>query len=136
MLCSHNVTLYYCEFKARMVSAPTGPFPNLYLDLSRHLHCLLCMQISPTDPTDHMIRSMCSILGMNTIVTMVCYCMCLSLIFQSLTLLSLFTSCILFKYFIFSLKQLLIDGQFMFSAFFVLLSILQVGLSKDYLKQS
>ena len=95
----------HCEFKSRMVSAPTGPFPNLYLDLSRHLHCLLCMQISPSDPQDHvMIRSMCSILGMNTIVTMVCYCMCLSLIFQSLTLLTLFTYCILFKYFIFSLK--------------------------------
>ena len=52
---------------------------------------------------------------------------------KSLTLLKY---CVLFKYFIFSLKQLIIDGQFTFSAFFVLLSILQVGLSKDYLKQS
>ena len=45
LLCVRNITLY-CEFKsqkARMVSAPTGPFPNLYLDLSHHLHCLLCV---------------------------------------------------------------------------------------------
>ena len=68
----------------------------------------LCIMYESVIQLDHMIRSMCSILGMNTIVTMVCYCMCLSLILQSLTLLKLFTYCILFKYFIFSLKQLLI----------------------------
>ena len=52
---------------------------------------------------------------------------------KSLTLL---IHCTLKIYLIFSLKQLIIDGQFTFSAFFVLLSVLQVGLSKDYLKQS
>ena len=67
----HNFRLYCYVFatlrctvnsKARMVSAPTGPFPNLYLDLSRHLHCLLCMQISPSDPLDHVMIRQCVLL--------------------------------------------------------------------------
>ena len=43
----------YCEFKTRMVSAPTGPIPYLYLDLFSSFAlsalCVLCMNHS--DPT-------------------------------------------------------------------------------------
>ena len=42
--------------------------------------CDLCtMHISPVIQLDHVMIRMCSILGMNTIVTMECYGMCLSL---------------------------------------------------------
>ena len=66
-----------------MVSAPTGPILYLYLDLFSSFAlsalCVLCMNHSDPTGSSHVMIRMCSIFGIHTIVTMVCYGMCLSL---------------------------------------------------------
>ena len=78
MLCSRNVTLYYCEFMAEWSQLQLDLF--LIFILTYLVICTVCSvcrlaQWSTGSCDD---KRMCSILGMNTIVTMVCYCICLS----------------------------------------------------------
>ena len=80
LLCGCNVTLY-SEFKWSQVLWTYSYLYQLCFDLSRHFHCLLCVLcMNQVIYLDHVMIRMCSIFGMNTIVTMVCYGMYLSLI--------------------------------------------------------
>ena len=80
MLCNMlHCTLLWIQVQNGLSSNWT--YFYLYFDLSRHLHCLLCVLcMNQWSSLDHVMIRMCSIFGIHTIVTMVCYGICLSLI--------------------------------------------------------